>query len=65
MVSPEEGRRVLQINDRYLIQPDLGSWGYHPPENGVPVPNGFFYRSDGNDAWYSRGDISKILDAGI
>ena len=27
MISPEEGRRTLRIGDRYVLQPDLASWG--------------------------------------
>jgi UDP-N-acetylglucosamine 4,6-dehydratase len=61
MISPEEGRRALQVGDRYLIQPDMGTWGYKPPDHTEPVPNGFFYRSDSNDQWFSRDDITEIL----
>jgi hypothetical protein len=65
MISPEEGRRVLRTGDRFVIQPDLGTWGYTAPSNGEAVSGGFFYRSDSNDEWYSREEISKILDAEI
>lgn len=65
MISPEEGRRVLRTGDRFVIQPDLGTWGYTAPSNGDAVSGGFFYRSDSNDEWYSREEISKILDAEI
>jgi UDP-N-acetylglucosamine 4,6-dehydratase/5-epimerase len=61
MISPEEGRRALQVGDRYLIQPDMGTWGYQPPDHTQPVPSGFFYRSDSNDQWFSRDDITEIL----
>jgi FlaA1/EpsC-like NDP-sugar epimerase len=63
MISPEEGRRTLRIGDRYVLQPDLASWGYVPPAHGVPVQPSFFYRSDHNDEWYTRDDISKILES--
>lgn len=61
MISPEEGRRALQIGDRYVLQPDLGSWGYTPPADGKPVEDGFAYRSDSNDEWYTREDIERII----
>jgi UDP-N-acetylglucosamine 4,6-dehydratase (inverting) len=61
MVSPEEGRRALRHHDRYIIQPDLATWGYTPPEDSEPVPDGFAYRSDANDEWYTREDITQIL----
>ncbi|MGN6637173.1 MAG: UDP-N-acetylglucosamine 4,6-dehydratase (inverting) [Oryzihumus sp.] len=62
MISPEEGRRALRIGDRYVLQPDLASWGYRPPADGVPVPEGFAYRSDLNDQWFTREEIAKIIE---
>ncbi|MDF1604887.1 UDP-N-acetylglucosamine 4,6-dehydratase (inverting) [Nocardioides sp. YIM 152315] len=66
MISPEEGRRALAVRDgRYfVIQPDLATWGYQPPPDGVPVPPGFAYRSDTNDQWFSRDEIAAILATG-
>jgi FlaA1/EpsC-like NDP-sugar epimerase len=65
MISPEEGRRALRIGDRYVLQPDLASWGYTPPEHGVPAPEGFHYRSDTNDAWLSREDFQALLEPDV
>ncbi len=62
MISPEEGRRALRIGERYVLQPDLASWGYTPPEHGVAVPEGFHYRSDTNDEWLSREDFQVLLE---
>jgi UDP-N-acetylglucosamine 4,6-dehydratase/5-epimerase len=61
MISPEEGRRCLGHNGRYIVQPDLASWGYTRPEDSISVDPGFYYRSDSNDAWYSRDEINKLL----
>jgi UDP-N-acetylglucosamine 4,6-dehydratase/5-epimerase len=61
MISPEEGRRALRIGDRYVLQPDLGTWGYEPPTDGVAMEPGFAYRSDTNDEWFTRADIERIL----
>lgn len=62
MISPEEGRRARRHNDRYIIQPDLATWGYTPPEDSVAVADDFFYRSDSNDEWFTREEITKILE---
>ena len=62
MISPEEGRRALKIGDRYVLQPDLASWGYTPPTHGVPVHDGFSYTSDTNDQWFTLDEITKILE---
>lgn len=61
MISAEEGRRALQLSDsRYVLQPDLATWGYKAPE-GTPVPDGFHYTSDQNDLWFSGEDMIEIL----
>ena len=61
MNSPEEGRRALRIGERFVIQPDLASWGYTPPADGVPVSEGFHYTSENNDEWFTREEIAAIL----
>lgn len=61
MISAEEGRRALQVSDsRYVLQPDLATWGYQPPA-GTPVPEGFHYTSDKNELWYSGEEMMNIL----
>ncbi len=62
MISAEEGRRALQVGDRYVLQPDLASWGYQPPADGVAVADGFHYTSDNNDQWFSGEEMIKILE---
>jgi len=62
MISPEEGRRALRLANRYVLQPDLATWGYQPPLDGKPVDAGFFYRSDSNDEWFSREGIQKLIE---
>jgi UDP-N-acetylglucosamine 4,6-dehydratase len=67
MISPEEGRRAVIVEDGkyFVIQPDLATWGYRPPRDGVPVEDGFFFRSDSNEQWYSQEEIRAIIEAGI
>jgi UDP-N-acetylglucosamine 4,6-dehydratase (inverting) len=65
MISPDEGRRALRFDDRFLVQPDLGSWGWVPPANGVAVEDGFFYRSDSNDEWHTVETIRDFVASGI
>lgn len=61
MISAEEGRRALKISDsRFVIQPDLATWGYTPPA-GESLPTGFHYTSDKNDQWYTGEEMMQIL----
>jgi UDP-N-acetylglucosamine 4,6-dehydratase len=61
MISPEEGRRALRVGDRYVLQPVLATWGYRAPMDGEPLPEGFAYRSDENDEWFTPEQITTIL----
>ena len=65
MISPEEGRRALRVGERYVLQPDLGTWGYEPPADGKLMEPGFAYRSDSNDEWFTRDDMTRILEQDI
>ena len=67
MISPEEGRRAVVVHDGkyFVIQPDLATWGYQPPEDGKPVADDFCYRSNTNEEWYSPEQIAEIIAAEI
>ena len=65
MISPEEGRRALSLGSRFVLQPDLATWGYQPPADGRPVAGDFHYASDTNDQWYSIEEIRKILESDV
>lgn len=67
MISPEEGRRAVTVRDGkyFIIQPDLGTWGYESPVGSVPVEAGFAYRSDKNDQWYTQQQIADIIATGL
>jgi UDP-N-acetylglucosamine 4,6-dehydratase len=67
MISPEEGRRAVIVHDGkyFVIQPDLATWGYQPPPDGVPVADEFCYRSNTNDQWYTVEEIRDIIEGGI
>lgn len=62
MISAEEGRRAVQSLGRYVIQPDMATWGYTRPEGAVAVADGFHYTSDNNDRWYTDREIAEFLE---
>lgn len=63
MIATDDSRRTLRLGDRYVVMPYIAGWGYEPPSDGVPVPDGFCYRSDTNDLWLSADDISRLIEA--
>ena len=60
MISSDDSRLTLLLNDRYVVLPVLAEWGYTPPK-GIAMPEGQAYRSDTNDLWMSKEDISSYL----
>jgi UDP-N-acetylglucosamine 4,6-dehydratase/5-epimerase len=60
MVSADDSRRTLLLDKRYVVMPVVAEWGYIPPK-GIQMPEGQAYRSDTNDLWMSKEDISNFL----
>ena len=62
MISEDDSRRTLELNDRYVILPTVANWNFTPPD-GVPVPDGFSYRSNTNSEWLSVEDLRAVISA--
>jgi len=61
MIAPDDSRRTLRFEDRYVVQPTIATWGYTPPTGGEEVPDGFTYRSDSNDLWLTPAELQQLL----
>ncbi|NIJ14597.1 UDP-N-acetylglucosamine 4,6-dehydratase [Saccharomonospora amisosensis] len=61
MIAVDDARRTLRLTDRYVVQPHIAGWGYEPPEDGTPVPDGFAYRSDSNDLWLDTDQLRELI----
>jgi len=63
MITEDDARVTLELNDRYLIRPWFSFW------DGVPytvvgaksVSDGFRYSSDTNPLWLDNGEIARML----
>ena len=62
MISTDDSRRTLLLGERYVVMPVAAEWGYTPPKSGLPVPEGFAYRSDTNDQWLSSNQIRDFIN---
>lgn len=62
MISPDDSRRTLRLDDRYVVMPIVAQWGYETPK-GESVPDGFSYRSDNNDLWLTPDKLIKLINA--
>ena len=62
MISADDSRRTVILNDRFVVTPVVADWGYKIPP-GERMLEGQAYRSDTNDMWMSQHDIKKFLDS--
>ena len=60
MISADDSRRTVILENRYVVTPVVAEWGYHPPK-GEQMPEGQAYRSDTNDMWMSQTDIQNFI----
>ncbi len=60
MISADDSRRTVILENRYVVTPVAAEWGYIAPQ-GVTMPEGKAYRSDTNDLWMSESDIKSFI----
>jgi UDP-N-acetylglucosamine 4,6-dehydratase len=62
MISPDDSRRTLLLENRYVVMPIVATWGYKAPK-GELVPDGFSYRSDNNDLWLTPKQLIEMISS--
>jgi len=62
MISEDDSRRTIELEDRYVILPTIPNWTYTGP-SGTEVPDGFGYRSDTNSDWLTKEELRAFADA--
>jgi UDP-N-acetylglucosamine 4,6-dehydratase len=60
MISADDSRRTIILENRYVVTPVAAEWGYSPPK-GSCMSEGQAYRSDTNDLWMSESDIKSFI----
>lgn len=60
MISADDSRRTIILDNRYVVTPVVAEWGYEPPF-GSKMPEGQAYKSDTNDMWMSESDIKNFI----
>ena len=60
MISADDSRRTIILENRYVVTPVVAEWGYQPPK-GTTMPEGLAYRSDTNELWMSEVDIKNFI----
>lgn len=62
LISEDDGRKTLEYEDHYIIQPDFSWWSEKKVQGGKPVPEGFKYTSDANPQWLKAEDLKKMIE---
>lgn len=60
LVSEDEARHTVELDDRYIIQPVHPWWQSKNWTAGQPLPNGFRFSSDNNTNWLSVDDFKGV-----
>lgn len=63
MISSDDSRNTMELNDRYIIEPEFGSWGYVSYKNkgASLVEEGFSYTSDLNSDWLNCNEVNSLI----
>ena len=60
MISADDSRRTIILENRYVVTPVVAEWGYEPPK-GSMMPEGQAYRSDTNDMWMNQEAMISFI----
>ena len=60
MISADDSRRTVVLEDRFVVTPVVAEWGYSSPE-GELMGEGIAYRSDTNSLWMTEADIREFI----
>lgn len=61
LITPEEGARAINLEDRYVIEPDHQWWESPAEYVKNRVKDGFSYSSDNNDTWLDIEAMQKLI----
>lgn len=61
LISIDDARNVIELNDYYIIQPAFNFWGYENWKDGTQVADDFEYTSDNNDMWLTVDELKEMI----
>jgi UDP-N-acetylglucosamine 4,6-dehydratase len=63
MVSFDDGRSTLELEDRYIIEPSFSFWDRQSmlDRGAKPVTEGFSYSSDNNQEWLNPEQLKQMI----
>lgn len=62
LISEDEARTAVELDDMYVIQPALGPWFVRSWDGkGKPLPEGFYYTSNENPHMLTPAEIQEMV----
>jgi UDP-N-acetylglucosamine 4,6-dehydratase len=63
MVTEDDSRQTLELQDRYVIEPSFAWWQRAPyiASGAKPVPDGFRFASDTNNDWLDADGLRDLI----
>jgi UDP-N-acetylglucosamine 4,6-dehydratase len=63
MSTEDDSRNMLEMDDRYLIKPELAFWNpdCYADSTAAAVTDGFHYTSNNNSEWLDSAGLEKLL----
>lgn len=62
LVSEDEARNTLELDDMYVIQPAHPWWSGQNWKDAQPLPDGFRYGSDSNAHWLTAEELRGLIE---
>jgi UDP-N-acetylglucosamine 4,6-dehydratase len=62
LISEDESRQAVELDDMYVVEPILPSWGYAPWTEGKALPGGYRYASDTNPHVLGADEMRSLAD---
>jgi UDP-N-acetylglucosamine 4,6-dehydratase len=64
LLTGDEARHSFEVDNGYVILPELASWPLRDVKGGRSLPDGFEYSSDTNDRWLDVDELREMA-AGV
>lgn len=62
LISEDEARTTVELEDMYVVQPAAALWfGHYWADLGKPLPGDFHYASDNNPEWLLIEEIKEMV----
>lgn len=62
LITEEEGTRTREVDDYFVIAPELPFWKGGSLQDGKPLPIGFSYTSDNNNWWLTTEELTRMIE---